>query len=1278
LIICSTFGDVFFCTAVLAEKLQYYYINSGNTSDYPLLYCGEDDQTKTCVEKKASTDGYYLTDNGNTIKEAPYSLNNIGYLISCSSESKCEKSSDIANKGYYVNAGALITSKPLIYFENESPSNIEMSPKARDTFYLDSSSLLSNTYSNLIYCSTIKDCASINPEDGYYFNANTENKDSDAIIICDKTGCTTGETNTQYCIVDVATMLYPGNYCFQKLNGDDEDLNFVINEFVIDSEEIDVNNQNITYVSSGSSSYHFVTVNSGNFPGISSPTSTLFEVKSNAITRVVQDGVFVINSKHEKVETMSGSITIGAIYSVYVCTSASQLCTQTLSCQTGTYLFDEDSGKGYLCNGNSIVPISEEGYYLDSSYVVNKSFTPAVLKCNGIGECQRYTPTDTYFINSGIDSDTKALIHCSTRTCTTTEGAVGYYKAEFGESGVIVCTSNTNCKISSLRYSYYINSGADKVSKPIIGCTNNTNCDTKKAVAGYYLVQENNNILINCKSSITCEVTEASVGYYYNSANSENTLDSETIIKCYTSSYTASVVCSTERTNEGFYLSGSETNVLVNCMGSKCKSITVENGIFRSAGSVKTSVKNDLRDKYIEEEEEWIDRVGRTYDEQENLEKEGNVMLRMSEKPLFNKRAPSTSTESVSSLISCSGNVCSELTAEELKLIPVCTYNSDVCYLDNSGTSSTSNNIITSVVAGEFCTDASRSTLYFATETIVEYNDVISGVLSTSKTTTKNCIKASSQYSSNLFTVGNSIYKVNDGLIVQVYDPGYYFINIKKNILVYGTEIKEYNNSNVLLYKCDGTACRIMDKPTSNTYYTDVTKRILKYNVEDDKYSFINKKENICVFENNTCTPKYDIEENDFCITADGHIVVVGEKIKSRETGKCFMSYSISDNVLAYSYNSVLYLLNSNAAKQVVTSGYYFAENNKYYSAEYKSFNSTSTGITLYGCINNICQIYEPQPDVYYFDMLTNYLIQKKGRDWISPIKVGHIYVSISPEETYIYSYTMSDTKELLLTKTNKSGYYYTIDKKMYYCEASLKTCKEIEDSAYILTNNNEFYYCVVDSEGEETECFKRICTTGQVYYIKNDYYRCTSGSFLELVRSRTCNHEEIVVINFPLIYSQTFPIDVYNSISNIAKNNHYVPTHKTSRSSIESFQGVFTNCTYDAYDEDAKYDQICMQNYVKLNQDKEPDICSVKVLGYTYCTVDDGDNEDKCNPSSAFSQKYLSSWHIFKIIISLIIIFIIYWMWNIMKKILKCLYFKKLILSFAIYIKLLNILNYT
>jgi len=192
LIICSTFGDVFFCTAVLAEKLQYYYINSGNTSDYPLLYCGEDDQTKTCVEKKASTDGYYLTDNGNTIKEAPYSLNNIGYLISCSSESKCEKSSDIANKGYYVNAGALITSKPLIYFENESPSNIEMSPKARDTFYLDSSSLLSNTYSNLIYCSTIKDCASINPEDGYYFNANTENKDSDAIIICDKTGCTTG------------------------------------------------------------------------------------------------------------------------------------------------------------------------------------------------------------------------------------------------------------------------------------------------------------------------------------------------------------------------------------------------------------------------------------------------------------------------------------------------------------------------------------------------------------------------------------------------------------------------------------------------------------------------------------------------------------------------------------------------------------------------------------------------------------------------------------------------------------------------------------------------------------------------------------------------------------------------------------------------------------------------------------------------------------------------------------------------------------------------------
>jgi len=1137
----------------------------------------------------------------------------------------------------------------LIEVSEETNEVIEILPTDRNTYYLDSSSFLLNTYSNLIYCSTIRNCTSIEPNDGYYYNISGDDANSESIITCDKTGCSTGGNYVvQKCTVNESMTLYPGNYCLQRSStSEDEDLNFVVNEFTIDSEDIESTNLNITYASSGPV-YHFITVKSGNFPGISSTISTLFEVTTNTITRVVDNGVYIINSKNEKVESMSGSVTIGSIYSVYICSKSTQICSKTTSCATDTYLFDEESNTGYFCSGKSITPITDNGYYVDSSYVVNNSLTPAVLKCDDSAHCERYTPTDTYFINAGSDNDTKVLIHCSSRTCTTTEGAVGYYKAEFGNSGVIVCTSSTNCKLSSLRYDYYINGGEDKFSKPVIGCNKYINCDTKKVTTiGYYLVQENNNLLIHCKSLNSCEVEEGSVGYYFNSANNDNTIGVETVIKCYVSSHTGSVICATEKRNEGFYLSGSGNNVLINCMGTKCKSITVGNGIFRSAATIKTSIKNESRDKYSEDEEEnneLVEHVGRMDNDQDKINMEGNVMLTLSEKSLFSKRAKNTA-DSVSSLIICSGNVCNELTAEELNAIPICSYNNEVCYLEDADnfSSTTTNNIVTSVVAGEYCTDSSRSTLYFATETIVMYNDVITGVISSSKTTTKNCVKASSQYSSNLFTVGNNIYRVNDGLITQVFDIGYYFINIKKNILVYGTDIKEYNNSNVLLYKCDGQVCRIMDKPTSDTYYTDVTKRLIKYSVEEDKYSFVNKKENICTFDSNTCTPKYDIEENDFCITAEGYIVVAGQKIKSRETGKCFMSYSISENVLAYSYNSVLYLLNRNAAKKVVTTGYYFAENNKYNSAEYKSFNSTSSGITLYGCINHNCNIYDPQPDIYYFDMITNYLIQKKNNEWISPIKVGFINVSVSPEEVYIYSYTMSDTKELLLTKTNKNGYYYTIDNKMYNCEVGVKTCKEIEDSAYILTNSNEFYYCVVDSEGEETECFKRLCTTGQIYYLKNNYYRCTSGSYLELVRSRTCDHDEVVVINFPLIYSETFPIGVYNSISNIAKNNHYVPTQKISRNSIESFQGVFTNCTYDAYDEEATYDEICMENYVKLNQDKEPDICSVKLLGYTYCTVDDGDDKDKCNPSSAFRQRYLTSWNILTVVISILIIFIIY-----------------------------------
>jgi len=1228
-------------------KIYYYYINSGNTGEYPLLYCGEaPSATGKCTEKKASLTGYYSADNSTAIKDT-YKQNYIGYLISCSSATKCELSTDQANEGYYVNAGVSNSQVPLLYFDPETPSLSEVTAE-KDTYYLDSSSYMTSAYAKLIYCESTKSCSSIDPRDGYYYNAAGDDNDdmlSDRIIKCDKTGCNVGD-NAQLCVVEEGDMtLKPGNYCYQKeKHGDKNDINFVVNEFTIGVENIDSANQNITYTPSGSL-YQYVTVNPGNFPGISKTTTTLFEIRSNSITRVVSDGIYIINSKNERVESMNGSINISKTYSMYTCSASTQLCVKTQSCKKGTYYFDEANEKGYQCNESEFSLIDEAGFYVDSSYIVNKNLTPGVLKCEDNGKCVRYTPTNTYFLNAGADNTSKALIYCSSSSCKTQEASIGYYRAEFGHSGVIVCTSSTACKISSLRYNFYLNNGEDKFTKPIIACNNSVNCETKHAYIGYYLIQENSSLLINCKMSSTCEVEEGSVGYYYDSSSNYKTSEYEMIIKCYSSSYTGSILCNTEKKNEGFYLSGSENNILINCIGSKCKPITVEDGIFRSATSIKTSVKNvhsQGRDMYsdVEErregEDDIVDRVGRFDDNSEMLDKESNVMMRVNEQRLIGR---AHNNEPTSTLIICSGGVCNELTAEELSLIPICTYNNDVCYLDNSNmVSNSQNKIITSVVAGDFCTDATRSTFYFATETIVEFNDVITGVLSTSKTVTKNCIKASSQYSSNLFTVGNSIYKINEGLIMEVHDVGYYFINIDKNILVYGTEIKEYNKNNVLLYKCDGVSCRIMDKPTSDTYYTDVTKRIIKYSVEDGKYSFISRKDNVCTFTDNTCTPKYDMDENDFCITAEGYIVVAGDKIKSRETGKCYMSNSISENVLAYSHNSLLYLLNSNAAKQVITSGYYFAENNNYYSAEYRSFNSTSSGITLYGCINSICQIYDPQPDIYYFDMITNYLIQKKGKTWISPNKVGYINVSVTPDEVYIYSYTLSENKELILSKAKQDGWYYTIDGKMYQCYAKGRTCTEIDDTAYVLTNSNEMYYCVVDSEGEPTECFKRTCTTGQVYYIKDNYYKCTTGSHFELVRSRHCDYSEVVVINFPVIYSDTFPISVYNTISSIAKNNHYVPTQKLSRKSLETIQGVFTNCTYNVYDEFATYDQICIQNYVKLNRDKEPDICSVKHLGYTYCTVDDGDDPDKCNPSSAYSFKYLSKkWYLMAIVVALL-----------------------------------------
>ncbi|ORX85797.1 hypothetical protein BCR32DRAFT_303912 [Anaeromyces robustus] len=1320
LIVCNTFGDDFFCTTIPAINLTYYYINSGNfDGEHPLLYCG-DSSTTTCVEKKASTNGYYMSDNGIFITSDPYNIETIGHLIHCSNSKTCIKSLDLANKGYYVNAGVNITNKPLILFDPETSTIYETSPTSKDSIYLDSSSFITSSYTNLIYCSSINNCTTFKSKDGYYYNSGYIDEDSDVIIECDKTGCEI-DPNIQTCTSDESVSLKPGNYCFRKEVGSGKDLNFVVNEFIINSENIDTTNQNITYTNGSNINYRYVRVSNGNFPGITNEVSTLFEIKSNSITRVNTDGIFIINSKNEKVDTINGFINLGSSFTtIYTCSTSTQLCSLSSSCKDGTYLYDEGNHRGYQCADDFISPINEAGYYIDSSYIVDKNFTPAIMKCTDNGNCERYIPKNSYFLNAGSDKAYHPLIYCSDNNCTTKEVSMGYYRAEFGHSGVIYCSSNSFCGISPLRYNYYINSGVDKNIKPIIVCNDGINCNTKQAYLGYYLVKEYSNLLIDCDNTSLCQLKTATIGYYYNSANNYNSDNGETIIKCYISTYGSNTICNTEKRNKGFYLSGSSNNILINCIGNKCQSITVNNGIFRAATNSKTSekgVSSKSRDQYndedgntiekeiINDEEgeeerddllEYIYHIGRIaeeenekdiddsnnddniyeyYSENENsndilmeinnnnsmiddINEENNndsdndfdynyddnldnpdinsVNLKrdmedMNKNLELSNRA--TSNEASYTLIICNDGSCNELTSEELNLIPICTYNNDVCYLDNSRISTIQNVRITSVVAGEYCTDASRSTIYFATETIVEYNNVISGVLSTSKSSTKNCIKASAQYSNNLFTVGNNIYRVNEGYITQVFDTGYYFIDIIKNSLVYGMEIKDYNDINVLLYKCDGASCRIMDKPSSTTYYTDVSKRIIKYSLEDDKYLFVNdKQENICTFSYNTCTPKYDIMENDFCITAEGNLVVARETIKAKETGQCFSSNSINKNVLAYSHSSTLYLLNSNAAKQVTMSGYFFAENVNYYSADYRSFNTTRAGITLYGCIENNCKIYEPKPNIYYFDVLTNYLIEKtKDNIWISPYSLGYINVSVNPEETYIYSYTISENKELLLTKVNKDGYYYTIDQKMYQCDTqSTKSCKEIEDTAYILTNTNELYYCIVDSEGEDTECFKKTCALGQTYYIQDNYYKCTIGSYFELIRQKTCDYNEVLVINFPLIYIDSFPTSIYKTISNIAKNNQYLPTEKESRTSLESVQGVFTNCTIDDYDSSIiNYDQICMANHVKLNQDKEPDICSIQLLGYTFCVVDDGDNPNKCNPSSAFTQKNISLWNI-------------------------------------------------
>jgi len=436
-------------------------------------------------------------------------------------------------------------------------------------------------------------------------------------------------------------------------------------------------------------------------------------------------------------------------------------------------------------------------------------------------------------------------------------------------------------------------------------------------------------------------------------------------------------------------------------------------------------------------------------------------------------------------------------------------------------------------------------------------------------------------------------------------------------MLVNGNVIDNYNADSVKLYRCNGSGCSIIDRPNSLTYYADVNKRILKYNVNSDAYSFAYEKDVTCIFNNNKCTPNADLRNQEFCITYKGELVLATTDIKSRETGDCYKANSINSNI--YGYSQYLYSMNIYSAEMVDQTGYYIISLSTNTTVVSKNYKTKNNNIVVYGCQLSNCKVYEPEESTYYYDAQANTILRYKDGVWRTPETSGYAFISIDPSNTHVYRFTRNNDGTIKINSRANYGYYYTVDNEMYNCDRGENgDCSLIEDTGYYFTNQGEVYYCIYDSEElEPTECTKQACFSGQYYYIEEAYYRCEANSVLVPVISRYCSYNDNVIVNFPLAISEELPDKIKQAVESVEKNNNSTAIISVrGKNFLKSVSGIFTNCTYNVEETKSSFDLVCVNNYVAVDEEtSETKICSLEQLGYVEC-IEDENNPEKCNVS--------------------------------------------------------------
>ena len=1114
-----------------------YYINSGDTSkkiiDYDIIECSYIQEEVICKELDDINIGVYLNSNYNEPED-----NN--QLIQCSSNNGCQTIKvDTSNIGeYYVNAGSKGLTDGIIFCFNK---NCEKQTPNENSYYVGINKYYdeNNEKNGLIECGNsefmifslnqdinIKKCTfkSAFSSIGYYLNAGY-NKADYQVILCDVTkGC-------QYQKVDLGYYLNAGDVNNPIIKCENEGTECVTEEFKNCPEAKNVKpgdycseNDHLKFYPTNNSTgvvgdifedfYIFATIPANKFPGIKSTISTLFKISRFSINQLSPSGIVIIDKYGKLIENLNDG---QRDVFIYECNTSTKSCKEKLKCTSNTYAYDAESQRVLFCN-NGIYRSSEFiGYVVDSSRTVNYKH-PYLIKCEKGGKCINIKPEGTsYFINSGNDANANKLIHCSNGHCVTKTAEIGNFVGQEGD-GIIKCTSLNYCIFRKVKaYVKFANSGSDKTIYGIISCTLSKGCIATKANIGYYLTYINT-LLIECTSSSSCTEIKPTINYYNYADSTE--ID-PSIIKCIQDRQ--DITCSLEQTNRGYYIT-SFPKILIHCrIGKKCKYVNSENGIYRE--SLK-KLTYDLRHN----EENEIGLINNEIDETNEAKNNKNENIELINKSnIENIEIKSRKIDDDAyGIIKCVKGKCISLSYEEIIRIPICEFNHNKCFISSNYAKNKYATI--SVSPGEICTSEDRSILYFAIDVI--------GIASNTSQRYKgitNCLEINDSYSDKFFTIGSNIYRLSEDCVIQFYDPGYYFINTKTNIIVTSNDIDDYNNENVILYRCDGSKCDIVDKPNSPVYYTDVNKRIFLYNINSNNYSFAYEKDIMCIFKNNQCTPNRDLKEKEFCITYKGELILAKTGIKNRETGECYRAPSIISEI--YGYNKYLYSMNIYSAEMVTQTGYYIVNISTNTTVNINNNKFKNNQYVIYGCQQLSCKIYEPDESIYYYDAKAKNILRYKNGIWNIPTISGYAYISIDPSNSYIYHFTKTEN-EIKINDRASYGYYYTIDGKMYNCNQEENGgCIPIDDTDYYFTNAGEIYYCIYDSqEKEPIECTKQNCVINQYYYIDGNYYHCESNSILVRVRSRSCSFNKKVIVNFPVSLTTEYPNSVKQAIENIKK----------------------------------------------------------------------------------------------------------------------------------------------